>query len=152
MARRIVRPLSERVHFVQLDDLGAAALSWVGDVAFLTLETSPGNHQAWVAVSGLATPAEAKDFASRLKEGTGADGSASGATRVAGTEYYKPDYGPDFPMVRIAASAPGRIVTKEQLEATGLVAVPKPETAVTSFAARSRANRNGSQRDRSEKK
>jgi hypothetical protein len=49
----IVRPLSRTVHFVQLDDLDAAGLSRVGEAAFLTLETSPGNHQAWVAVSGL---------------------------------------------------------------------------------------------------
>ena len=29
-----------------------AALSRVGEAAFLTLQTSPGNHQAWIAVSG----------------------------------------------------------------------------------------------------
>jgi RepB DNA-primase from phage plasmid len=81
----IVRPLSRTVDFVYLDDLHAAGLSRGGDAAFLTLETSPGNHQAWVAVSGLTTPEVAKDFARRLRKGAGADHSASGATRVAGT-------------------------------------------------------------------
>jgi hypothetical protein len=74
MARQnniIVRPLSRTVHFVQLDDLDAAGLGRVGEAAFLTLETSPGNHQAWVAVSGLITPEETKDFARRLRKGEG---------------------------------------------------------------------------------
>lgn len=46
----------------QLDDLDAAGLDRVGEAAFLTLETSPGNHQAWIAVSGFTIPEEAKDF------------------------------------------------------------------------------------------
>ena len=33
----IVRPLSEKVHFVQLDDLDADALKRVGELSFLTL-------------------------------------------------------------------------------------------------------------------
>jgi hypothetical protein len=132
----IVRPLSDKVHFVQLDDLDAAGLSRVGEAAFLTLETSPGNHQAWVAVSGLTTQEEAKDFARRLRRGAGADHSASGATRVAGTTNYKRKYEPDFPMVRISASAPGRIVTRERLEEMGLVAAPEPEIAASPFAGR----------------
>jgi hypothetical protein len=102
----IVRPLSKTVHFVQLDDLNAAGLGRVGEAAFLTLETSPGNHQAWVAVSGLTTPEEAKDFARRLREGAGADHSASGATRVAGTANYKRKYEPYFPTVRNKMDSP----------------------------------------------
>lgn len=146
----IVRPLSDLVHFVQLDDLDAAGLSRVGEVAFLTLETSPGNHQAWVAVSGLNSPQEAKDFARRLRKGAGADHSASGATRVAGTTNYKRKYEPDFPMVRISATAPGRIVSKEQRDQMGLVAVAEPETAAV-HTAKTKQGRGGSQRPRSEK-
>jgi len=141
----IVRPLSRTVHFVQLDDLDAAALGRVGEAAFLTLETSPGNHQAWVAVSGLTTPEEAKDFARRLRKGAGADHSASGATRVAGTANYKRKYEPDFPTVRIGATAPGLIVTKEQLEAMGLVAAPEPEITAPAFTARTPQGRTGQQ-------
>jgi len=141
----IVRPLSKTVHFVQLDDLNAAGLGRVGEAAFLTLETSPGNHQAWVAVSGLTTPEEAKDFARRLRKGAGADHSASGATRVAGTANYKRKYEPEFPTVRINSTAPGRTVTKEQLEAMGLVAAPEPEITAPAFTARTPQGRIGQQ-------
>lgn len=147
----IIRPLSDKVHFVQLDDLDAAGLSRVGDAAFMALETSPGNHQAWVAVSGLSTPEEAKDFARRLRKGAGADHSASGATRVAGTTNYKRKYEPDFPMVRISASTPGRIVTKEQLEAMGLVAIPEAEVPAAAFTIRTVQGKNGVSRSRTSK-
>ncbi|MGB6687968.1 MAG: DNA-primase RepB domain-containing protein [Terracidiphilus sp.] len=146
----IVRPLSDKVHFVQLDDLDAAPLNRVGDAAFLILQTSPGNHQAWVAVSGLQSPEEAKDFSRRLRKGAGADHSASGATRVAGTTNYKRKYEPDFPTVRISAATPGRIVTKEQLEAMGLVAAPEPEIAPV-FTGRAQQGKSGHQRARSTK-
>ena len=61
-------------------------------------------------------PEEAKDFSRKLRKGAGADHSASGATRVAGTTNYKRKYEPDFPTVRIGAIAAARIVTKEQVE------------------------------------
>lgn len=122
----IVRPTSDKVHFVQLDDLDAEGLKRVGEAAFLTLQTSPGNHQAWVAVSGLPTPQEAKDFARRLRKGTGADATASGATRVAGTTNYKRKYEPQFPTVAIRDTFPGRIMTPGQLESLNLVAEPEP--------------------------
>jgi hypothetical protein len=132
----IVRPTSDKVHFVQLDDLDAAGLSRVGEAAFMTLETSPGNHQAWIAVSGLPTPQDAKDFARRLRKGTGTDLTASGATRVAGTENYKRKYEPQFPTVAIRDTAPGRIMTTGQLESLGLVAQPEPVTVLPSAPAR----------------
>jgi len=122
----IVRPHSGKAQLVQLDDLDQAALGRVGDAAFLTLQTSPGNHQAWIAVSGPDNAADAKDFARRLRKGAGADPTASGATRVAGTTNYKRKYEPGFPTVAILAAAPGRVVTAAQLEALGLVAPPEP--------------------------
>ena len=64
---------------IQLDDLKTDALDRLRDVAFLTLQASPGNRQAWVAVSGLASGEETKEFARRLRKGVGADQSASGA-------------------------------------------------------------------------
>ena len=93
----IIRPHGGKNYLVQLDDLDQAGLSRVGEAAFLTLQTSPGNHQAWIAVSGLDNAADAKDFARRLRKGAGADPTASGATRVAGTTNYKRKYEPDFP-------------------------------------------------------
>ena len=47
--------------------------------------------------------AEDKDFARRLRKGTGADPTASGATRVAGSLNFKDKYAPDFPRVAIRA-------------------------------------------------
>ena len=122
----IVRPHSGKAQLVQLDDLDQAALSRVGEAAFLTLQTSPGNYQAWIAVSGMDNAADAKDFARRLRKGAGADPTASGATRVAGTTNYKRKYESAFPTVAILAAAPGRVTTSAQLEALGLVAPPEP--------------------------
>ncbi len=120
----IVRPISRRAVFIQLDDLNREGLERVKPVAFLGLETSPGNYQAWVA-----TPAGGadKDFARRLRKGAGADESASGATRVAGSLNFKDKYGPDFPRVQVAHSAPGLIASASQLESMGLVEKPEQQ-------------------------
>ena len=123
----IVRPYADQIHFVQLDDLDEPSLKRVGEAAFLTLRTSPGNHQAWVAVSDLTNGEDAKDFARRLRKGAGADPSASGATRVAGTTNYKRKYEPDFPTVAICGFSPGRVMTTSQLDALGLVAPREAE-------------------------
>jgi hypothetical protein len=121
----IVRPHpKDGVALVQLDALDAAALERVKDVAFLTLATSPGNHQAWVAVSGAD---DAKDLSRRLRKRTGADASASGATRLSGTANYKRKYESYFSTVSIESAVPGRVVTPEQLEQCGLLA---PEEAI----------------------
>ena len=117
----VVRPHPGDAALVQLDDLDGAALERLKDLAFLTLATSPGNHQAWVAVSGVA-PADARDLGRRLRKGTGADLSASGATRVAGTVNYKRKYEPEFPTVTVLSATPGRMVTPETLEQLGLLA------------------------------
>jgi hypothetical protein len=123
----IIRPMSHTSTFIQLDDLSASALERVRPAAFLTLATSPGNHQAWVAVADLSdTPRdEVKAFVRRVKKGIG-DKSASGAVRLAGTENFKLKYHPDFPRVAIVEGAPGRTVTTQQLEGQGLVAPVEP--------------------------
>lgn len=121
----IVRPHQPpAVVLVQLDDLKQVQLERVRPAAFLILQTSPGNHQAWVAVEGGD-----REFASRLKKGTGADLTASGSVRVAGTLNFKRKYAPNFPMVTIEEAHPGRMVTRADLEGRGLVgpASPKPE-------------------------
>lgn len=111
------------VLLVQLDDLNAAALERIRPEAFMILETSPRNFQVWVAVKGADDP----DFARRLRKGAGADPSASGATRTAGTANYKTKYAPAFPIVAIHAALRGHIASVERLKALGLV--PPPETA-----------------------
>jgi hypothetical protein len=132
----VVRPHSETSTIIQLDDLKADTLAPLRDVSFLTLQTSPGNYQAWVAVSGLDSP---KDFARRLRNGAHADLTASGATRVAGTLNFKRKYERDFPAVAIVQESRGRIVTPRQLEALGLVAAEDAAPAAPFRVSRARA-------------
>jgi hypothetical protein len=103
----IVRPHGPHVTFIQLDDLDQTKLARVTTAVFLALETSPGNYQAWAAMPGD----EDKDLARRLRKGAGADTTASGATRVAGSINFKDKYALNFPRVTIQAVQPGRTVT-----------------------------------------
>lgn len=107
--------------FIQLDDLQAGDIERVKPVAFMVIETSPGNFQAWLAVNGAG-----KSEARRLRKGTGADETASGATRVAGSANHKRKYAPEFPIVTVTHAQPGRIVTLEELDALGLLAPADP--------------------------
>ena len=89
----IVRPHGKGMHFIQLDDIKADKLPAIAPAVFLALETSLGNFQAWVAMN----ESEDKDFAPRLRKGTGADTTASGATRIAGSLNFKPKFAPHLP-------------------------------------------------------
>lgn len=114
----IIRPgQSERVELVQLDDLAEPELSRLGPVSLVVLKTSPGNGQSWVAVED-PTP----DFARRLRQGTSADASASGATRISGSRNFKAKYAPHFPTIEILACHPGKVVQRAELESRELVA------------------------------
>jgi hypothetical protein len=126
------------VVLVQLDDLKEAQLERIRPAAFLVLQTSPGNHQAWVAVEGGD-----REFASRLKKGTHADLTASGSVRLAGTFNYKRKYAPNFPTVTIEEAHPGRIMTRAELEGRGLVAPapPKPEAPASPLRCSDRSHR-----------
>jgi hypothetical protein len=138
----IVRPSGQGVAFLQLDDLGAEQLERVRPAAFIIHATSPGSHQAWIAVSGLPEGKEAfKEFMRRVRKVVGSnDKSASHATRLAGTENFKTKYAPHFPTVTILETHPGRVMTPEQLEALGLVALPEPVKATTLAFTRRSAN------------
>jgi hypothetical protein len=116
----IVRPKRRAgAALVQLDDLDGPMLARLSNAAFLIIMTSIGNHQAWIAVQDCGS-----DFARRLRQGSGADPSASGATRVAGSVNFKRNYAPDFPMVQILEATPQRTATQVELERMGLVAAP----------------------------
>jgi hypothetical protein len=125
----IVRPHSARAVFIQLDDLKREAVGLLKPAAFLSLHTSPGNYQAWVA---LKTRDCDKDFARRLRKRAGADDTASGATRVAGSLNFKDKYAPDFPRVEISHVTPGLITDTATLEKLGLVTAPE-QPAPASF-------------------
>ena len=114
---------------VQLDDVKDQAIrQQLARFAFLSLETSPGNHQFWVAV-----PDPVPDTRRRLKKGTGADAHASGAVRLAGTANRKPKYAPHYPLVRLTGVQSGRTVTRAELEASGLLpAIPETPLPVLS--------------------
>lgn len=118
----ILRPHGPGVGFIQLDDLKTDTLSHVAPAVFLALETSPGNFQGWLALKGEIE----KDFARRLRKGTGADPTASGATRIAGSLNFKDKYAPNFPRVTMHAQTPGRFTTTSELAERGLVAPAEP--------------------------
>ena len=114
----IIRPHKPAgAELVQLDDLKDDAAAKLAPFAFMLISTSPGNGQAWVAVKDAP-----EDFARRLKKGTKADDTASGATRISGSLNFKAKYAPDFPLVTITHTQPGNIVTAAALEQAGLVA------------------------------
>jgi hypothetical protein len=127
----IIRPIGKDTAFVQLDDLNAQQLDRVRPAVFIVHATSPGNYQAWIAVSGVAEGKEQfKEFTRRVRRAVGGnDKSASHATRVAGTENFKLKYAPAFPIVTILETHPGRIMTPGQLEALGLLAAAEPVKA-----------------------
>ena len=116
----IVRPKRGAVELVQLDDLSGAMLERLRAAAFLILATSVENHQAWIAVTEGGA-----GLARQLRQASGADPSASGASRVAGSVNFKRKYAPDFPWVRILEATPHRTVTEADLAALGLVAGPE---------------------------
>src|ERR1700735_5527992 len=67
----VIRPVNQfaapgkEIALIQLDDLDFEALERLRRFSFLTLATSPGNHQAWIALSGAAD----KNISRRLRKG-----------------------------------------------------------------------------------
>jgi hypothetical protein len=136
----IVRPRFTGATLIQLDDLDEDMASRLLPVSFLVLRTSPSppNYQIWVAVvDGDA------DFAERLRKGTGADLTASGATRVSGSLNVKAKYAPDFPRVETVKVGLGRVVTRAELKALGLVAPPEKTVSTAIHFARRRPDTRG---------
>lgn len=98
----------------------------------MVFRTSPGkdgtgNYQAWVAVTDAPAGEAGKDFARRLRQGAGADPTASGSTRIAGSHNFKTKYAPTFPLVEITHTNPGNVTTIFALDFAGLVA-PRGES------------------------
>jgi hypothetical protein len=117
----IVRPRFDGTALIQLDDLNQSAAERLRPVSFLVLNTSVGNYQAWIAVADADA-----DFARLLRKGTGADLTASGATRIGGSFNFKNKYAAaGFPRIQTVHSCPGLIVSRSDLEALGIVAPPE---------------------------
>ena len=124
----IIRPHNPTgVAIIQLDDLDTAKIERLAAHSFMVIRTSPDNHQAWLAVKDAPAEKEAaKDFARRLRKGSGADRTASGATRIAGGFNFKLKYAPAFSRVEITYTKPGYMTSCGALERAGLVA-PREE-------------------------
>ena len=142
----IIRPVNhfagvgKEIALIQLDDLDAAALGRVQSAAFLTIATSPGNHQAWVAVESVAKT-QSKEFIRRVRAAVGeTDKSASGASRIAGVENWKVKNLPEPPIVSIVCGVPGRVMAPERLQEMRLLAEPAPIKAITHIPPRVSAN------------
>ena len=134
----IIRPRSTTALLIQLDDCDDEKAKRLEPYSFMTLRTSPGNGQVWLAVSDgpqESDEAAAKEFRTRVRRGAAADHSATGATRIAGSLNFKPKYAPAFPVVTITTTNAGRLTTVAALEKAGLVAdreepAPAPPPAV----------------------
>jgi hypothetical protein len=127
----IIRPHNPAgVTVIQLDDLDSSKIERLAEHSFMVICTSPGNHQAWIAVNDVPAEKEpAKNFVRRLKKATGADATASGATRIAGGFNFKLKYAPAFSRIEITHSKPGYVISCVALEQAGLVAAreePRP--------------------------
>jgi hypothetical protein len=117
----IIRPRSTDATLIQLDDLDSEKAKRIAPYALIEFQTSPGNFQAWVAVEKDA----AEDFSRRVRKGAGADPTASGATRIAGSLNFKTKYAPAFPRVTITHTNPGNITSSAALDQAGFVAAPE---------------------------
>ena len=117
----VIRPRSMTSLLIQLDDFTAAQAEKIAPQAFMTVCTSPGNYQVWLAVADGPKDGEeaAKQFRTRVRRGAGADHSATGATRIAGSLNFKAKYAPGFPRVEIASSSPGHLTTVAVLAQAG---------------------------------
>ena len=129
----IIRPHDPRgVTVIQLDDLDATKAQRAMPHSFIVIRTSAGkdgggNYQAWVAIKDAPSEKEAaEDFARRFRKGAGADRTASGATRIAGSLNFKLKYAPAFPRIEITQTNSGNLTSCGALEQAGLVA-PREE-------------------------
>jgi hypothetical protein len=128
----IIRPRSAIALLIQLDDFTAEKTAQIEPYAFMTVCTSPGNYQVWLAVSDGPQENDreaAKLFRTLVRRGAGADHSATGAVRIAGSKNFKQKYAPAFPIIELVRVAVGRTITTAVLEKTGLLA-PQEEPAL----------------------
>jgi hypothetical protein len=123
----IIRPRSERVAFIQVDDLSLETRKLFDDVCFLSFKTSPGNYQAWLAVQGISED-ERKKLRERIlrKLGEQVDRGATGAMRLPGSINRKPSRNGYRVQLHFPLRSSSRILTPGVLEQSGLLA-PLPE-------------------------
>ena len=120
----IIRARSPTALLIQLDDFTAEKAAQIEPYAFMTVCTSPGNYQVWLAISDGPQESDretAKLFRTWVRRGAEADHSATGAVRIAGSINFKQKYAPAFPMIELARVDAGKTVTIAALEKAGLL-------------------------------
>jgi hypothetical protein len=121
-----VRP--EVDHMIQLDDLTEADVNLFKPFSFLSVETSPGNFQSWIAldVASAARRYEIRQQLLRKLAGLGGvDKSASGSLRFPGFRNFKNKHkDAGFPRVKVTAVALGNRVSESTLAAADLLLPP----------------------------
>jgi RepB DNA-primase from phage plasmid len=114
----------------QLDDFTAEETAQVELHAFMTVCTSSGNYQVWLAICDEPQESDgetAKLFRTRVRRSSGADHSTTEAVRIAGSTNFKRKYAPAFPLIELVRVAAGKTVTAAVLEKAGL---PAPREAL----------------------
>jgi hypothetical protein len=129
----------DEFHVLQIDDVTPEQLERVRPFCFWVVATSPGNHQAWLAFSEKLDKSSYDETRSRLLRAlnpTGdkeqANGGAGGAIRWPGSLNRKPKRrlaDGTSPRVELVEGTPGRRVTRAELDAAGLLALPLPTPA-----------------------
>ncbi len=120
-------------HIIQVDEANAEVMRMLAPVSFMTVETSNGNGQVWLALPQRLDASEIKAVKDRLfavLEAKGANKGASGGLRWIGTHNFKPErkaVDGSFPRVRLLAFTSGRVTTVEELDRCGLLAAPQPK-------------------------
>jgi RepB DNA-primase from phage plasmid len=140
----IIRPRSVTALLIQLDDFTVEKAARIQPFTFMTICTSPSNYQVWLAVSDgpkESNKEAAKQFRTRVRRGAGADQSATGAVRIAGSKNFKPKHAPTFPIIKLAVVDARRTVMTAALEKAGLLApraepASQPPTGVSPSASR----------------
>jgi hypothetical protein len=140
-----IRPYSQSVTFVQLDDVDQAVLQFFTPLAFIRIRTSPESYQVWLAIPSEGHDADLQ-FKRRIKRGridaldalgvavseatkargTIADKNATESMRCPGSRNWKPKYRAiGFPTIAVRVNL-GRITSREELEAFGILADAEP--------------------------
>jgi hypothetical protein len=142
----IIRPIAER-RMIQVDEANPEVLQLLAPVSFLQIATSAGNGQAWIALEGIFDDEAYRALRDRLLrrlKPLGTNGGAYGAMRWPGSLNCKPSRRcPDgsFPKVTLLKSSPGRVVSINELEKTGLLAPVSSPLSKPQIQDRQRANR-----------
>jgi hypothetical protein len=137
---------------IQVDDCSPEVLARLAPYSFVTVETSPGNYQAWIALPKGTTEGARISIRERLLrklKDTGANGGAYNSVRLAGSlnakEKYRDAQG-HLPRVKVVDYSPSLMVAPQLLEAAGLLAAPLP-ARVTPIATYSNSNLPASEAD-----